>query len=292
MALQIRLGDMRPEELDSQQSDGGNEEVVAPVVQKRVTINWTDEKIKAVIDAAVLVDPSNKAKNKAEKSNELVKWAVIATQLTKNNHGPLYGSELTGDNLKSKMNSWYVDWQARYHDQGANKSGFTGDVNDKSNYTGPGSKPYDLNMKYWHDLKTNAATKNDESLTTQKEQLEKEKRGLQGSMLAFSSRNATLDGGSVTGSGGIGGNQPRRFRSSSPAVSETSMVSADPMATYMTELTKRKADEVKNRQELELKELELKKQKQEHDIEMARRQMALEERRLALEEARVRIEKP
>ena len=147
--LRIHLGGIPPEELDSQQSESqqtDDAQIVAPAVRgegtKRKTITWTDDHIKSAIDAVVSADPSNKVKNKAANTTEMVRWAAIAAQLVQNKRGLFEGSELSGPNLKAKINTVYIDWQGRYHAQGVNKSCFNGDMEDKANYTLEGSKPY------------------------------------------------------------------------------------------------------------------------------------------------------
>ena len=138
-------------------------------------------------------------------------------------------------------------------------------------------------MKSYHDQIQAAVSKKEQTLADQQAQLNKDKKGLQSSMLAFSSnKNSSAD----SGAGGSGGKIRTTIRSSSPTMSETTVGSTDPKSTFVTEMVKRKADEIKNKHEMDKEEMLLKKQKQDHDIEMQRRKMALEERAMLLEEAK------
>lgn len=302
-ALKFTYGGVAVEDMDSQPElqDSQKETEVVVMKEKRKTIVWSEEKQKYLIQQVLASRPWEKSESSGL-TTESLRWGAVAHQLSTNDRSPLHGETMSGESVKARVKTIWEAWTIKYHGQGVNTSGHNGDIDDPENYKGVDH--LDWQVKKYDDVKKKIADGKDTSLKAKEEDLKKNKKHLQSSMLNFSSRSqekfgaftpastsgaTTGTSGTSTGSSTVSSNTSvvtgtSTIRSNSPFMVDQPV---DPIMAFVVASNKRKADDLELKKENDRAEMKLKEEKQAADIEMARRQMALEERKMALEEAKL-----
>lgn len=241
------------------------------VKKARTTITWTEPKVVACLEY-VKVHKCHMGKG------QTTKYELAASVLNATNSF-FKESSLTGANLKSKVDRAMVNYEGKFLNMEANKSGFHGDRDDESNYTSLEL----LAKSLFEDVK-----RDDEAKMEAKngiDDLAKQKAGLEASVLGLSNRPMKGAISRVDSVDGLPTGSSKGSRSSSTN-SATPIPVEDPMGSFLDSFAKSKCQEASISRE----RWEEEKRSSLIREEMAQRNMQMEERRLKLAEDKLQYD--
>jgi hypothetical protein len=234
------------------------------------TIAWTDAKVVACLEYIKV--------HKCHVGKGLTTKYELAASVLNATNSFFKESTLTGANLKSKVDRAMVNYEGKFLNMEANKSGFHGDRDDKSNYTSLELLAKSLFEDVQKDEEAKVEAKNGI------DDLAKQKAGLEASALGLSNRPNKGAIRRVDSVDALPTGSSKGSRSSTN--SATPIPIEDPMGSFLDSFAKSKCQEASISRE----KWEEEKRSSLVREEMAQRNMLMEERKLKLAEDKLQYD--